>query len=44
MIRSYFTRFDYGRSAGDEDGFLLLLPTDKNKSIIDSFRNGDATL
>jgi hypothetical protein len=44
MIRSSFTRFDYGRSAGDEDGFLLLLPTDKNKTIIDSFRHGDATL
>jgi hypothetical protein len=43
-VRSSFTQFDYGRNAGDEDGFSLLLPTEKNKGLIDSFRNGDPAL
>ncbi len=42
MVQSFFTEFDYGRSVGGEDGFLILLPTEKNKAIIISFQSGDA--
>jgi hypothetical protein len=41
MIRYFFTEFDYGMSAGGEDGFLLLVPTEKNKAIINSIQDGD---
>jgi hypothetical protein len=44
MLRSFFTEFDYGRSAGGEDGFLLLPPTEKNKAIISSIQDGDAAM
>ena len=44
MVRSFFTEFDYGRSAGGEDGFLLLPPTDNNKATINSIQDGDAAL
>jgi hypothetical protein len=42
MIRSSFTQLACGTSAGD--GILLLLPTEKNKAIIDLFGNRDADL
>jgi len=44
MVRSFFTEFDYGRSAGGKDGFLLLVPTERNKAIINSFQNGDVAM
>ena len=44
IVRSFFTEFDYGRSAGDEDGFLFLPPTEKNKAIINSIHDPDAAL
>jgi hypothetical protein len=36
MMRSSFPQLACGRSAGDEDGFLLLLSAEKNEAIIDS--------
>jgi len=44
MIRSFFTEFEYGRSAGGDDGFLLLVPTDKNKAIVNSIQAAYAAL
>ncbi len=44
MVRSFFAEFDYGRSAGGEDGFLLLPSTERNKAIINSIQDGDAGL
>ncbi len=44
MVRSFFTEFDYGRSAGGKDGFLFLPPTEKNKAIINSIQDGYARL
>lgn len=41
MVQSFFKEFDYGRSIGAEDGFILLRPTEKNKAIIISLQNGD---
>ncbi len=44
MVRSFFTEFDYGKLAGSEDGFRLLLPTEKNKAIVSSIQDGYAAL
>ena len=44
MIRSFFAEFEYGRSAGGDDGFLLLVPTGKNKAIVNSIQAAYAAL
>jgi hypothetical protein len=40
-LRSVFAQFDYGTSVGDSDGFILLLPTQRNKNLLDSLRTED---
>lgn len=37
-LDALFPQFDFGPSAGGNDGFLLLLPTQKNLAIIDSLQ------
>ena len=44
MVQSFFPALDYGRSAGGDDGFRLLLPTEKNKAIVSSIQDGYARL
>jgi hypothetical protein len=39
-LHALFPRFDYGQSAGGSDGFLLLLPTQRNLAVIDSLQAG----
>jgi hypothetical protein len=36
-LPAFFSQFDFGTAVGDGDGFLPLLPTPKNLSIVDSF-------
>jgi len=33
-LYDYFKQFELGQAVGDEDGFALLLPTEKNKKIL----------
>ena len=44
MVRSFFPALDYGRSVGGDDGFRLLLPTEKNKALVSSIQDGYARL
>ena len=38
-LHDLFPQFDFGTSAGEGDGFLLLLPTQKNLAMIDSLQS-----
>jgi len=38
-VPALFSQFDYGTTIGNDDGFLLLLPTPNNLSIVDSLRS-----
>jgi hypothetical protein len=39
MVYSCFSDFDYGKSAGGPDGFVLLLPTTKNAAIVGALQD-----
>jgi len=38
IVHDFFSPFDFGTASGGSDGFLLLLPTDKNRAIVTSLR------
>jgi hypothetical protein len=37
----FFTQFEVGQSVGGDDGFVLLLPSDKNKAMLDNIRHNE---
>jgi len=38
-LPAFFSQFDLGAAAGESDGFLLLLPTEKNLATVDTFKS-----
>jgi len=36
-LYDYFKQFELGQTVGDDDGFALLLPTEKNKKILQNY-------